>query len=90
MKATIVGSSPQKPPVLATISKVTIDTSKRAPPLLQKKTPPLIQKKPIVVDTEKPVVAGVTKIIGQPSKNIVLSKPVVSTTVNNSVSPLKL
>ena len=80
VKATIGANSLQKP-VLATISKLTVETTK--------KSSPVIAKKPIIIDTEKPVVAGVTKIVGQPSKNIVLSRPVVST-VNNSVSPLKL
>ena len=83
-------TSPAKTPGLTTVTKVSLDPTKKSPPLLlQKKTSPLIQKKPIVVDTEKPVVAGVTKITGQPSKSIVLSKP-INSSVNNSASPLKL
>ena len=83
-------TSPVKSAGLTTVTKVTLDATKKSPPLLlQKKTSPLIQKKPVVLDTEKPVVAGVTKIIGQPSKNIVLSKP-INSSVNNSASPLKL
>ena len=76
--------------VVANVSKITLE-----PP---KKVSPLVQQKPLIINNEKPVIAGlglgskpviggVTKI----TKNIVLSKPVISSSnTTNPSSPLKV
>ena len=76
--------------VVANVSKITLESPKKVSPLVQQKPLIINNEKPVVAGLglgSKPVIGGVTRI----TQNIVLSKPVISSSnTTNPSSPLKV
>ena len=76
--------------VVANVSKITLEPPKKVSPLVQQKPLMINNEKPVIAGLglgSKPVIGGVTKI----TKNIVLSKPAISSSnTTNPSSPLKV